>query len=106
MNTPTLVTSGTSIVISWTAPTDNGESIDEYTIQILNPSTLVYSEDTTDCDGSSGAIVSALTCTIPMSTLISNYGYSYGNVLRVRARAHNSNGYGGYSSLTTSGSTI
>ena len=41
-----------------------------------------------------------------MATLISSYGYTYGDLLRARVRSHNSNGFGGYSSLNSAGATV
>lgn len=61
MSTPTVANSGASdIDVQWIAPNDNGDTIDEYTLQIFNPSTFTYALDVTDCDGTDPLIVAAL----------------------------------------------
>lgn len=41
-----------------------------------------------------------------MSYLVSTYGFSIGGVVQAKARAHNTNGYGGYSNVNSIGGTI
>jgi hypothetical protein len=105
MSAPTVTLSYPNMVIDWSSviPDNHGASINEYTIQIYNPTTSSYSTDSTDCDGTNAAIISAAKCSIPISTLRSSYGYDYGVVLQARVRAHNTNGYGGYSTLNSAG---
>ena len=71
MSPPTVAYSGTQVRISWTAPFNNGATITQYKIEILqNPSDgTSYFQDLTNCDGSQADIVALLSCTIPMQTL-------------------------------------
>lgn len=58
----------TNVKITWQEPA-SGLTITAYRIQIRQ-SSYTFSE-ATNCDGSDAAIVSALTCTIPLSVLMS-----------------------------------
>lgn len=72
----TSIDSSTGAVrITWTAPDSNGDDITRYTILIGDESGSTYTEST-DCDGSDSAIISALSCTVDMSTLAA-IPYSY-----------------------------
>ena len=51
MATPTTSNNGNKVRITWTQPNYNGAAITSYTITIKN-SVGIYTEDTTDCDGS------------------------------------------------------
>jgi hypothetical protein len=56
------------VTITWAEPATNGGSITSYTIEILDEAGSTWSTELTDCDGSDSGIMSALSCTIPMST--------------------------------------
>lgn len=108
MSAPTVTLNYPNMVIDWSSviPAAHGATIDEYTIEIYNPTTTSNSLDTTNCDGTNAAIILAAKCEIPISTLRSTHGYEYGIMLQARVRAHNSNGYGGYSSLNSAGAEL
>jgi hypothetical protein len=58
--TPTSTNSGTSIVIDWIAPVDNGAEITSYLVLIIAKSNgIQFLEDLTDCDGTDSDIISA-----------------------------------------------
>lgn len=62
------VNSNENVVISWTAPTNNGSPITAYTILIeTNIGTFV--EEPNNCVGSDAIIVSSLTCTVTLADL-------------------------------------
>lgn len=104
MSAVTTTLSGTSnIVISWTAPADNGLAISSYSIQLFVPSTSTYVTDSTNCPGTNPSLTS---CTIPISTLLTTHGLIRGDLVQARVRASNSKGPGGYSSLNTVGATV
>lgn len=63
----TSIESDGSVLIDWTAPANNGDSISAYTIEIYDGSS--YATETSSCDGSDATIISNSACTIPMSTL-------------------------------------
>jgi len=104
MSPVTTALSGTTdISITWVAPASNGLAITSYQIQLFVPSTLSYVEDATYCDGSDPSI---LTCSFPITTLLTTYSFARGDLVTARVRAANSKGYGGYSSLNTAGATV
>jgi len=97
---------GSDIKIAWVAPTSGGDPITKYSILIYKPSTSTYVTELTNCDGSDPFIISNLYCTVPMTYLVSNFGYAINDLVRVQTRAENSIGAGGYSSPNTAGATI
>ena len=77
---PTTANSGTSVVVTWTAPSAHSSVIDSYQI-LFKKSDGTFSTETTDCDGSTSAITSALTCSVPMASLITLTGLSVDSVI-------------------------
>ena len=65
---PTTTLSGSNIVVSWTAPSDNGSTITSYTIKIKHNDSS-FSTELTNCDGSDATIKATTQCTIPVTTL-------------------------------------
>lgn len=57
------------VTISWTAPYNGGTAITSYLIEISNALSTTWNTELTYCSGSSSTVISALQCTIPMSTL-------------------------------------
>lgn len=98
---PTLTVSGTDVVISWSEPADTGGTgiaITAYKIE-LPLSDGTYKEDLVSCDGSQAALVAALSCTMPMTTLTSDdastgFGYAQGEDVTARVTAINIIGEG------------
>lgn len=99
----TTLSGTTDIQITWVAPASNGLSIISYDVQLFVPSSLSYIEDATYCTGSDPSLLS---CTFPISTLLSTYSFSRGDLVQARIRAKNSKGYGGFSTLNTLGATV
>ena len=56
-------------MITWTAPTDGGATITAYLVKIYCRGTDTWHAETLNCDGSNPSIVSAKTCTIPLTVL-------------------------------------
>ena len=67
----------TGIQITFVAPDDMGQTIDKYQIEIYDPTTGLYVEDTTYCNGASSTVISNMYCTFPISFLIATYSYTY-----------------------------
>lgn len=65
----TLVTSNTSVTIVWTAPDNGGSVITSYTVWIQQSDSITFSTELTSCNGASTAVLTAASCTIPISTL-------------------------------------
>ena len=95
-----------SVKISWTAPSDNSDTITSYKILIRESDGLTYSVDTTTCDGSDSTIRTTRECYVPLTTLRTDFGLGYGDLVVARARATNSIGDGQYSQPNSAGATI
>lgn len=69
------------ISIAWVAPADGNEVIDYYQVLLYIPSTATFVEDITKCSGADPVIMAATTCSIPISYLVSTYGFNVGDVV-------------------------
>lgn len=105
-NAPTTAISGTGVHIQWTAPNDLGESITAYLIEIKD-SGGIYRTETSNCNGAVNPVLSALACTIPMTTLSSApFSLTLGTLIEARVTAINAVGTGLASDPNTSGALI
>ena len=67
-----------NLVISWQAPQTGGVAITAYNIEIADRTGSVWTEQMSNCNGRLVPIVSALSCSIPMSLLTASpYNYIY-----------------------------
>mmetsp|Transcript_33982 Transcript_33982/g.25069 ORF Transcript_33982/g.25069 Transcript_33982/m.25069 type:complete len:432 (-) Transcript_33982:2733-4028(-) len=96
MSAPTITELLLNAHIAWVAPDSNSDSITGYQILILKADGVTWLEDTTDCDGLS-IPMGQLYCDVPMTTLVSTYGYSLGELVIAKVRATNSIGFGDFS---------
>lgn len=105
---PTLaVNSDVNVRISWAAPDDNSATITSYTIQILQSDGTTFSEDSTNCDGSSTTIKNQRYCDVPFTTLrASPYSLTLGTDVIAKVLATNSIGSSAYSDNSAAGTTI
>jgi hypothetical protein len=120
---PTLSEDGTSMKISWSAPTDTGGTavaINAYKVEVKLPialpdGTVQYKEDLSpvpNCDGSLASIYAAdpcCECSIPMALLTSTdaatgFGFTQGQGIAARVTAANVIGLGPAGAL--SGATV
>jgi hypothetical protein len=70
---------GDSFVVSWTAPSDGGSAITAYQILLQTSGVTIYSEDLTNCDGSTSTIVDEGYCTIPKTVFTASpYNLAWG----------------------------
>jgi hypothetical protein len=90
--------SGTSAVLTWTSATTNGNGIIAYRVMILNRGTGTYSEYKPLCDGTDLSIIASLSCTIPISSFISNLNYLPGDLIKAEIQAQNAAGWSTLSS--------
>ena len=88
---------GTVFDFMWVAPHSGNEDIDAYEILIYSPTTTTYLEDTDVCNGADEDIVNNRICTIKVNYLMSEFGHAYNTLPKAIARAHNLNGWGGWS---------
>ena len=92
---------GTSIKIAWSAPYANSSPITAYQIQILEADGLTWLADIVDCDGTNTSIINATYCEVPMATLRTTFGLSYGSLVEARVLAINAYGSSQYSEANT-----
>jgi len=102
----TTARSGLNVGASWSEPSDNGAAVTAYQIELWDPSTSAYVEDTAGCDGASASVISARSCSFAFTDLMSTYSYAVGDLFIARARAYNDDGWGERSSANTGGATI
>jgi hypothetical protein len=96
-----------SVRLSWSAPADNAAPITAYSLEVLDRNGLVWSEETTHCDGSAAAALTALQCAIPMEVLrAAPFSLQRGDLVQVRARAYNRDGWSVASATNTEGATV
>lgn len=100
-------TSG-EVVITFAAPSSIGSSaILYYTIEIANKAGTVWTEDTTNCDGSLSSIMTSMTCSIPMDTLTASpYSYVFDDLVVARVSATNAIDTSTVSPSNTAGARI
>lgn len=81
------------MIISWTAPIDNGAAITSYTILIRQSDGITFTADTASCDGSDSTIVSQTQCTVPLTTLTAApYSLNFGDSIYAKVIATNVKG--------------
>jgi hypothetical protein len=79
-----------SVVISWTPDYDGGSPIIAYQIVIRESDGLTFTEDASNCDGSSAQVVVDLECTVPISVLKeSPYSLEWGASVYAKVKAIN-----------------
>lgn len=66
---PTTLIQGGNVKITWAEPNTMGSPIIAYRIMVRHSDGISFTEDTTNCDGSTPALVSAKTCTVPISVV-------------------------------------
>ena len=90
---PSVSIANSEVTVSMTYPTDNGDTVSSYTIYFRHSDGTSFSEETTNCNGTSSTIVSARTCTVPLSVLeASPFSLSSGDTVYVKFSATNSKG--------------
>jgi hypothetical protein len=92
-----------AVTITWLQPADGSDTITAYLVEIKDSSGAWQAENTY-CDGTDSAVISALTCTVPMSALTASpYSLAFDALVEVRASARNSYGWGAVSSTNAVG---
>lgn len=90
---PTTTLVGSNLVISWSAPYDQGTAITGYRIYIRESDLTTYSIDWTYCDGSLTEIRDSRTCEIPVLYLHNGYyQLEWGTSVYAKLSAFNANG--------------
>jgi len=81
------------VVVSWTAPYNNAQTIEKYQVLIFNKITNDWTEDNTYCNGSDSTILAKRNCTFPMQVLRDTYGYNFGDLVTFKYSAYNTYGW-------------
>jgi len=94
------------IVVTFSAPTFNGQDISAYLIWFADEAETTYL-NAVGCDGwSDTTILSGLTCTVAMSTLTgATHLIAQGDIVKVQVQAYNVRGWGALSTANISGAT-
>ena len=104
---PTLATSSNdngAAEFVWNIPSNGGSPITAYQVLIRHSDGINFSEDTTNCDGSDSVTVSAATCSVPNSVLLTSpFSLSYGDDVFFKVLATNLVGSSDYSTLGNAG---
>lgn len=87
------------VTITWVEPQTNGGPIQSYSIFIRESNLASYTEHLENCDGTDAAIISALSCSIPVSVLITTpYNLDWGDSVYAKVAATNEKGTSSQSS--------
>ena len=104
MSPVTVSQTGTDIIISWTAPNENGSPITSYTLKILNFLLNDYVEYQNICNGSSPTVISNRACPpIPMTTFTNTLNYPINRLIKAVVQATNDLGSNDFSTPNTVG---
>ena len=99
LTAPTVTQSGTDVIFTWSAPSDNnGAEVTAYTLYIFDKTTTNYVDHTSKC---TSYTTLDTTCTVPMTTFTSTLGYSIGEQITAKATATNSQGESTQSGAST-----
>ena len=91
--TISIIASDVSVKLAWNYPQDNGDSVDEYIIEIRGKDAEFYTSLAT-CDGSNPVIVSTRFCYIPMNTLRNDpFNLLKGDKIVARGNSRNLKGF-------------
>jgi hypothetical protein len=87
------LTGGTSVRLAWQVPAANGSPIDSYKVELLG-TTGTYVTEAVHCSGTAPAVLSAASCTLPMSALTSApWNLALGAAITYRVTARNAIGW-------------
>jgi hypothetical protein len=95
----------TSVHLSWIAPASHFAVIDQYELLWLTVDGT-FVQITPECDGTDNLIINALSCDVPMLKVEQETGLATDTLIKVKLRAHNDQGWGGYSELNSIGQVI
>jgi hypothetical protein len=86
---PVITLVGDNVVMSWTAPYDQGSAITAFRVYFQRQDGD-WNVDFTFCDGADPTILAAMTCEVPSDTFVSaEYNLAWGDDLYARVEAVN-----------------
>ena len=97
---------GLSLKMVATLPAGNGAALDDVEVLLYRPDTDDYAEETGLCDASAASFLTTPECTLLFTDLMSNFGYVRGQLVKLKFRAQNDDGWGMYSNPNSDGQTI
>lgn len=100
MDIPTVANSGTTVVVTYTAPTTHSSAITDYDVQFLK------SDSTTDTLACVESSATSLTCTVNTDDVRTLTSRAVDTLIRVKVRAENAKGWGAYSEFNSAGALI
>lgn len=90
---PTTAVNGYNVDITWSAPFDGSTQITAYTITIRQLDGTTFTQELTNCDGTSQAIVNARKCSVLISDLLgAPYNLPWGSSVYAKVAAINIKG--------------
>ena len=102
---PTVTTSGTTVVVDWSAPNTHYSAITAYDIKFLDSGSNLVTY-TTGCTETAANVLSLTQCTVNMLDLNTQLGLAVDTLIRVKVRAQNAKGWGSYSELNVGTATV
>ena len=91
---PTLMRSGTNVIISWPIPDSKGSVILMYKVMFKNQTSSTYQEVSSMWGLSTSNPITSTSWTVKMSSFITQLGYTIGQSLLVEVAAYNIKGWG------------
>ncbi len=89
-----------NVVISWIAPYNGATPITSYTIMIRQSDQVTYSTQLVYCNGAQSTVVSATSCSIPITVLRADpFNIAWGSSIHAKVLATNIVGSSSYSAV-------
>lgn len=102
----TSVLSSGGVQISWTAPNNGYDTIDQYELQIADSSDA-WQTVAACSNANSASLLTTRICEVAMADLMTgSYNLAFDALVKARVRAHNSRGWGAYSNANTAGAKV
>ena len=96
---------GQNILVTWEAPYDNSDPITAYEIVFRSSLDGLYRE-IAECVSEEPSLVTSCSVPIAIFTEVTTFNLAYNDLVKVRARARNTNDWGDYSESNTDGARI
>lgn len=97
----------TDVLISWTAPDDNFESVTSYSLQVLDNTGLQYHDANSYCTEDAATILANRLCTISMAELrAAPFSLTFNKVVVARVKSTNQFGTSDYSQPNILGANV
>ena len=95
-----------NIVATFVEPDNSGLAVLDYEIVFFDKAQNGYRTEVSLCDGTDATVISSHTCSFSVADVITQLSYERGDLLLIKARARNNEGFGQFSSPNSSGARI